>query len=688
MFSDAFNAIKGALGNTISSAIESILNATLFRLFYYLEIALCKIVGLLYEMFEVFAGINKVTYRGERDYLINIFFYNRSINNVYWGMALIGIALAFAFTIAAVVRKVFDSSGKAQESLGQTITHFLRSVFLILGLSAIMVVVLNATNVLMQQVNYMFSNAENLDIPETIVYTDEQYAAMGRALNTIGNYSLVPSYSSRYNLNTCYNEIRQDLLYLQQQGVFRYHYPETDENGKPVKSWQSVLQSIANASDLRYDIPLDAYNDGVSRAILDAMDTLGKDASLRPLREFSRVTPSGTRVPMDRFVFLMGTMRAAKNSRYNENPTLDDAIRGPYYVGEKNIYDLDDVDEDFRIGFDTDYIIVYVACAALIWDLAVIILNCIARIFNMLFLYLIAPPIFAAQPLDNGGKTKQWMTAFIVQALSVFGTVIAMQLLLIVLPIIASADLVLFENGMLNIMAKLVMVYGMFEVAKKATGLLTGILADSAGLQSIQAGDMSSSASSLVGGAASLATGVAGRAAGLGMTVAGKVGGFAAAPVGNLLSRGWNATLGRLGGWWSNLGKGDVAGQRAMASARERLASEQAYEKLTSSPPSDSDSESDTSELPPRNDPPMPEQRQSGGKNGPMSEQALPKDPAPAQGNSPSAFSRPRAAGESREAPAPSGRPTLDDRPVMSPPPRRMTLSGKREEKDLPHSMK
>ncbi|MBR0311827.1 MAG: hypothetical protein IJQ98_05450, partial [Oscillospiraceae bacterium] len=652
------------------------------------EIALCKIVGLLYEMFEVFAGINKVTYRGERDYLINIFFYNRSINNVYWGMALIGIALAFAFTIAAVVRKVFDSSGKVQESLGQTITHFLRSVFLILGLSAIMVVVLNSTNVLMQQVNYMFSNAENLDIPETIVYTDEQYAAMGRALNTIGNYSLVPSYSSRYNLNTCYNEIRQDLLYLQQQGVFRYHYSETNENGKPVKSWQSVLQSIANAADLRYDIPLDAYNDGVSRAILDAMDTLGKDASLRPLREFSRVTPSGTRVPMDRFVFLMGTMRAAKNSRYNENPTLDDAIRGPYYVGEKNIYDLDDVDEDFRIGFDTDYIIVYVACVALIWDLAVIILNCIARIFNMLFLYLIAPPIFAAQPLDNGGKTKQWMTAFIVQALSVFGTVIAMQLLLIVLPIIASADLVLFENGMLNIMAKLVMVYGMFEVAKKATALLTGILADSAGLQSIQAGDMSSSASSLVGGAASLATGVAGRAAGLGMTVAGKVGGFAAAPVGNLLSRGWNATLGRLGGWWSNLGKGDVAGQRAMASARERLASEQAYEKLTSSPPSDSDSESDTSELPPRNDPPMPEQRQSGGKNGPMSEQALPKDPAPAQGNSPSAFSRPRAAGESREAPAPSGRPTLDDRPVMSPPPRRMTLSGKREEKDLPHSMK
>ena len=722
MFADAFNAIKGALGNTISSAIESILNATLFRLFYYIEIALCKIVGLLNQMFEVFAGINRVTYRGEKEYLINVFFYNHSINNVYWGMALIGIALAFGFTIAAVVRKMFDSSGKVQESLGQTITSFLRTVFLILGLSAIMVVVLNSTNVLMQQINFMFSNAENLDIPVTIVYTDEQYAAMGRALNTIGNYSLVPSYSSRYNLNTCYNEIRQDLLYLQQQGVFRYHYPETDENGKPTRSWQSVLQAIANASDLRYDIALDAYDDGVSRSLLEAMDALNRDASLRPLKEFTRVTPSGTSVPLDRFIFLTGTMRAAKNARYNERPSMDDPIRGPYYVGEKNIYDLDDVDEDFRIGFDTDYIIVYVSCIALIWDLAVIILNCIARIFNMMFLYLIAPPIFASRPFDNGGKSKQWLTAFLVQSLSVFGTVIAMQLMLIVLPIIAGADLVFFENGMLNIMAKLVMVYGVFEVAKKATALLTGILADSAGWQSITAGDMSSSVGKAVGGASGLVTGAAGKALGLGMTVAGKVGGFAAAPVGNLLSRGWNSTLGRVGGWWSNLGKGDVAGNRAMASARERLASEQAYEKLTNP---ESQSESDTSKLPQKNAAPESEQSQQmsgqsqqvpgaggakkapmseqsqklfgvdasgkvpqkgpasaqpGGKNAPKSEaarrlfgvdangQPLPKGPAPAQGNS-NAFSQPQA------APSLSNRSSLE-RPSMSPPPRHRSFSG------------
>ena len=50
MFIDAFNAIKGVLGNTISSAIEAILNATLFRLLYFLEIGL-EFEGLYFYVY-------------------------------------------------------------------------------------------------------------------------------------------------------------------------------------------------------------------------------------------------------------------------------------------------------------------------------------------------------------------------------------------------------------------------------------------------------------------------------------------------------------------------------------------------------------------------------------------------------------------------------------------------------------
>ena len=563
--------------DVIYNVMELVLDTFVGRLLYFAETGLCKIIGMLDQMFQVFAGITKITYNGEKDYLVNVFFNNRSITNVYWGMALIGIVMAVGFAIAAAVRKMFNTSAGQQQSLGQLLTALVRTIVLILGMSAIMVVILNSTNVLMQQINYIFNDAENLDLAETIVYTDEDFAAMGRALKTIGNYSLNPSYSNRYNINSCFNEIRQDLYYLQQRKVFRYYYTTQDANGTEVNTWQAALQKVANAHDLRSDLKLDVSYDAVTTSILSAMDIIRNDASFRPLESYSRAVPAEGILPLDRYLFLMGTMRAAKNSTYNENGSLTDPVRGPYYSGEKSIYSIKQVSSDFDIGFATDYLVVFISAIALIFDLVTIILNCIARIFNMLFLYLIAPPIFATQPFDNGGKTKQWLTAFIVQAFSVFGTVISMRLLLILLPIVTSSQLVLFQSNMMNTMAKLVLIYGLFEVAKKATGLLTGILADSAGWQSVQAGDMSGSANRLVGGVAGAAKAVGGAA----LKATGKVADVATKPVQNLAKRGWNATGGKVAQAWNDLGKGNVAGQKAMAAAKEKLAVDQAYAKLT-----------------------------------------------------------------------------------------------------------
>ena len=532
------------MGDTMSSIIESILNATIFRLFYYLERALCWIIEILYQMFEVFAGLIKVEYNGSTNYLINIFFSNKAVSNIYWGMALIGIALTFGFAIAAVVKKMFDASGKVQQSLGQIIWSGIRSIIIILGMTAIMSVVLNGTGVLMQQVSYLFQDPYNLHLPEERYFSGEEYAAMGRVLATIGNYSKVESTENRYNMNLCYNDIRPDLYYLQQQGIFEYSYYKTDKNGKVEKSWQSVLAEIASSCDLSKDVKVDQYNDGVSRSLKSAMNYLKTTAQPKALLSVTRKAFEDSDAHLDRMVFLMGTFRAAKNPAYNKSPSFDDALRGRYYYGEdKSIYNLDNVDSDFNIGFPTDYIVVWVAAIAIIFDLVVIILNCVARIFNMLFLYLIAPPVIAAQPLDNGAKTKQWMTAFLVQSLSVFGTVIAMRLLLLFLPLIVSPQLVLFGNSpILNALAKLVLIYGGFEAAKKSSSILTGILADSAGWQAVQAGDMSGSA----GKAISAATGVAKKVGGTALSV----GKFATAPVTNRLF----APFQRLANAWQNSG--------------------------------------------------------------------------------------------------------------------------------------
>ncbi len=572
MLDSLWNTISGWMGTTFSSLLEGILNATLFKLFYFIETGLCRIIGVLSELFEVFAGLEKASYNGKYDYLVNIFFSNKAISNIYWGMALIGIVLTIGFTLWAVIKKMFDASGKVQESHGQILTSAFRSTFLILGLTIIMTVVVNGTNILMQQVDYIFNNAYHLDQPEERSFTEEEYSTMGRILLKIGNYSLVSSKNNRYNLNICYNDIRGDLQTLQRLGVFDYSYYKTDENGNVVESWQSVLAKIAKASDLSQDVKVDLYNESVAEALTEAMDYLKNNGQVVPVEKVSRTYTKDEHAHLDRMIFLLGTLHAARNSEYNKSPALDDALRGPYYYAEGgNIYNFNQVDSDFNIGFPTEYLVVFIAAIAIVFDLVVIILNCIARIFNLLFLYIIAPPIIAAAPLDNGGKFKQWTTAFLVQALSVFGTVIAMRLLLIYLPIVMDPQFVLFENSLLNMFAKFMLVFGGFEVAKKATALLTGILADSAGWQSISAGDMSSSAGKVVGaatGAAKMGLGVAKGAAKRGLGVVG----FAAKPLTNAISQPFKDAADK----WSKLGTGGqekrMEQQISDAKARESYA--------------------------------------------------------------------------------------------------------------------
>ena len=582
--------IGSVLGDALQSVLESILHATLFKLLYYVEIALCWIIGQLYDMFGVFAGLQRATYKGEPMYLFNIFFNfsvdsskNSLIVNIYWAMALVGIALTFGFAIWSVAKKTFDAEGKVQTSMSQILSAAFKSILLIVSLTLVMFVVTETTSRLMQSISFIFDNAYHLDQLQERDFTDEEYSAMGRVLMTIGNYSMTPNSNNRYNMNLCYNEIRSDMLFLQKQGVFDYNYYRV-ENDRVVESWQSVLAQIAKAHDLTRDMKVDVYNDGITRSIGAAMTYLRSNPDPMPVSH-ATIGYYDTEPHLDRLVFLLGTFRAAKNQVYNENPGFEDALRAPYYYDQgRDIYEFDDVDSDFDIGFATDYIVVFLASVAIIMDLVIILLNCVARIFNMLFLYIIAPPVIAAMPLDGGGKFKQWTTAFLVQSLSVFGTVIAMRLLIIYLTIVTGPQLVLFEDRpLLNVLAKFFLIYGGIEASKKATGLLTGILADSAGWQSIQAGDMSSSASKLAGGVTGAAKGAAGKAVGLGLGAAkttAKGLSFAAKPLRNLGGRAWANTGGKIGNFWSNLGKGDVKGNAIKAKAQEKLAVKQEMAKM------------------------------------------------------------------------------------------------------------
>lgn len=535
--SDGFDAIVD-FGSTIldsigSSIVEGISTVIGKGLYYLVVQGLLSIVNAFYRLFSVFAGMTKVEYDGEKDYLINVFFSNTLISNIYWGMAILGIIMIFVFAIIAVIKKVFDLYDKQQRSLGQIITSSLKSFFTILLLTTFMTLVLNATNVLMQRVNYIFDHADSLTSSRTITYTDEQYAAMGRIFATIGNYSMNPSYDSRYNINSCFNEIRSDLNILQQDGIFDVYYYSEDDDGDEMNTWQSVLQNIAGSGNLKKDVKIDTYYAEINKAILDAMNILKSDASFVPLKTYERgyQTTVSQNVALDRVLFIIGTTNAARNSAFNEKPSFSDSVRGPFFTGEKNLYNIDQVMDSFEIGLGgMNYLLVAVLGYLTLKNLWRCIIQCTVRIFSLMGLYVIAPPFIATMPLDDGEKFKQWMTSFIIQSFGIFGTVIPMRLLITFIPMILNTKLVIFaDSAFLNLVAKALLIVGGLEASDRFSGLITGILANNASHQAITAGSTNGFADRMfaVGSAATMGTvGAAAKVAGL-STVGSKIAGAA-----------------------------------------------------------------------------------------------------------------------------------------------------------------
>jgi len=548
--------IISAIGSEITDAISSLIGKGLF---YLIDNALLSLVNAMYRLFSVFAGISKISYTANnvetKDYLVNVFFTNNTISNIYWAMAVVGICMAIVFAIIGVVKKMFDLNDKQQRPLSAVLTALFKSIFLILIMSVGVTTIMNATNLLMRTVNDAFNNADLYGKPAVITYTNQQYATMARALNTIGNYSLNPSYNSRYNINSCFNEVRSDLYSLQQEGIFDAFYLTEDKDGNEVDTWQSVLQKVVNSADLTKDVEIDSYNANMVKAMTSAMETVKTNTSIRPLEQYEANYYTQPNVSIDTILFLIGTTNAAHNEEYNRNASFTDAVRGAYYSGEKNFYSLGTVMEDFSIMLGAmNYLLVAFLGYLTLKNLWRCIVQCVVRLFTLVSLYIVAPPFIAIMPLDDGEKFKQWMTAFIVQCFGIFGNVIPMRLLLIFIPIILNSDLVLFPNNMvLNMIGKVLLVVGGLESADRFGGIITGILTNNAGMEALRAGSTNEKADAMFNKGVSATASAAKFVGGTALGVAGGVAGFAAdvtglGYVGRKIGKGISTVAGAISG--------------------------------------------------------------------------------------------------------------------------------------------
>ncbi len=466
---------------------------------------LAWILGLLYDLYEVAIGLDTVKYEGsDKSTLLDVVFDNSMVTRAYWTLAAVGIALCFLFTIIAVIKKMFDSNDEVKTSLGQILTTSIKSIIIIVAMSIVMKVAIYFSTSMMTAIQLaFFSNTSTATQEDPKTYSKEEYATMANVLNTIGNYSLNSSYNSRYNINSCYNAIRSDLATLNSLGTFSVRYETPDVLNQKEHYWQEALQKIvAAAPSLTSDIPIDKYNSTLTAAIVDVMDELKNDSDFKPLEKYasSVVGANSGDINIDRIVLLVGTLNAANDSEYNgDNASLTDLVRAPYYYGDNgySVYNASEMEKNFDLS-DYSYVLVWFIIVVIAYNMAFILMSAIARIFNMAILYIVAPPFIAMSPMDGGAKFRQWRISFMVQCFSVFGTLVAMDVVITFIPIIMSGSLKIFDNGMANYMAKLVIIWGAFFATKKAGNLISGILAENASMTAADSLKMDEAGSGLL----------------------------------------------------------------------------------------------------------------------------------------------------------------------------------------------
>ncbi len=107
----------------------------------------------------------------------------------------------------------------------------------------------------------------------------------------------------------------------------------------------------------------------------------------------------------------------------------------------------------------------------------------IMRMYKAAVLFVISPAMSGLMPLDNGKAFARWRESFIKQILSAYGTIVAMNLLFILLPIVG--NITLFggsTGGAINAFVQMLFTLTGLFMLKDMSGMIAGMIgADDAG---------------------------------------------------------------------------------------------------------------------------------------------------------------------------------------------------------------
>lgn len=550
------------------------------KLFMSLVLWLFELIDTIFDVFKSLAGIDRVNANGEEVTLMDYFFGQSTLYQVFFGIIVCSIAVLAVCMIAAIVKSIVNMKGGEHKSHAKTVGQGVGSVVISLSIAVIMIVGISASDVMLATL-YKTMNVNDTTIAQSVFdacventnaldYWNVQklrkaYAPDGTAtdsmmylydyngFNPMSQYSY---FSTPGAVNASYYNADGKLT-----GLVKFNKPRGsggvlvwgDKNFGEAKElpFEQAWIHVKASEDKKYWERVITNGEAPSPIVVENLFSrayLAADGEYYALNT-KALTP----------VVSSGWVPGNTASDLNFARETADTIYGVYdtYKLLPCFEDEDDLEKSGKIQLDSfNFVLAFLCGIIVLIALCSTLLGLVKRIYDLVILFLTLPLITATIPLDDGAKFKLWRETVISKVVLAYGSVFAICVFMLVAGEITKIALMGYGT-LANSVFRIFLICGGALTISGGQLLLARII----GASAEESREMAQSARTLMGGAMT----------GMGMSKAVGRGLFGhrnanGQRVGGLL-KGAAGVLGAVGGGLANTLGGAIGGQAYKSSA-------------------------------------------------------------------------------------------------------------------------
>lgn len=485
--------------------------------FFYKIIAnilagLLKVVDYIEQLFNVFAGIEDVKVStgentGVSTSLLDYFLQNETVANVFWVFIIVGVGILGAFTAYAVIRNLVVM----KKTNGKIIGQFFSGLFAFFLVASVTITGIAASNLALGAVNSAFQvDGDSYTLSQRIFAIGAEAVESGSAWrpgvsikdvnlgvqsgnDIIGEYGkegVLGIFEDIDDYKGTNTEYKAEGIPLKSEYLdgWRINTPEDEENVAIIKNYID-FQLADKTNWLGFyrgikEIFTEYYPDNTEKVIGIAVNAV-RYATIGLLESSDYGKFNYTENDVDegkygKYGISVGTVSGgAPDVIYGEwgvmtfkSDTSMIRITNCKILDSNNSKDIFSYDIDnvvkmslysrYKIGLINpltyNWALAYIAAIVLIIVLFVSALSLAKRVFDIIFLFFSMPFPIATMPSDDGARFKLWKDTMISKVILAYGTVIAVNLFLLVLPLITS--ITFSVNNVVNCVAQLIFIIG------------------------------------------------------------------------------------------------------------------------------------------------------------------------------------------------------------------------------------